>query len=72
MLGATAVVRDVRNKPNLASSVNALLARRPAQVVTVAVANKLARIVWRSCSAADVPRKTLWNLLKAVKELTAD
>lgn len=26
--------------------VNALLARRPARVVTVAVANKLARIVW--------------------------
>lgn len=37
VLGATAVVRYVRN---------ALLARRPARLVTVAVANKLARIVW--------------------------
>ncbi|WP_061027310.1 IS110 family transposase [Bradyrhizobium sp. CCH5-F6] len=46
VLGATAVVRYVRNKPELAGWVNALLARRPARVVTVAVANKLARIVW--------------------------
>ena len=45
VLGATAVVRYVRNKPELAGWVNALLARRPARVVTVAVANKLARIV---------------------------
>ncbi len=46
VLGATAVVRYVRNKPDLAGWVNALLARRPARVVTVAVANKLACIVW--------------------------
>ncbi len=46
VLGATAVVRYVRNKPDLAGWVNALLARRPARVVTVAVANKLARIAW--------------------------
>lgn len=45
-LGATAVVRYARNKPDFAGWVNALLARRPARVVTVAVANKLARIVW--------------------------
>jgi transposase len=35
VLGATAVVRYVRNKPELAGWVNALLARRPARVVTV-------------------------------------
>lgn len=46
VLGATAVVRYARNKPEFAGWVNALLARRPARVVTVAVANKLARIVW--------------------------
>jgi transposase len=46
VLGPTAVVRYVRNKPNLAGCINALLARRPARVVTVAVANKRARIVW--------------------------
>ena len=46
MLGATAVIRFCRNKPELAGWINALLQRRPARVVTVAVANKLARIVW--------------------------
>ena len=46
VLGATAVVRYARDKPEFAGWVNALLARRPARVVTVAVANKLARIVW--------------------------
>lgn len=46
VLGVTAVVRYVRNKPELAGWDNALLVRRPARVVTVAVANKLARIVW--------------------------
>lgn len=35
----------MRNKPELAGWVNALLARRPARVVTVAVAKRLARIV---------------------------
>jgi transposase len=46
VLGATAVVRYAKNKPEFAGWVNALLARRPARVVTVAVANKLARIIW--------------------------
>jgi transposase len=46
VLGATAVVRHARDKPEFAGWINALLARRPARVVTVAVANKLARIVW--------------------------
>jgi transposase len=46
VLGATAVIRYARNKPEFAGWVNALLARRPARVVTVAVANKLARIIW--------------------------
>ncbi|MHA6731523.1 IS110 family RNA-guided transposase [Devosia sp. A369] len=46
VLGATAVIRYCRNKPGLADWINALLARRPARVVTIAVANKLARIAW--------------------------
>lgn len=46
VLGATAVIRYAKNKPELAAWINALLARRPARVVTVAVANKLARIAW--------------------------
>jgi len=46
VLSATAVVCYARNKPEFDGWVNALLARRPARVVTVAVANKLAPIVW--------------------------
>ena len=46
VLGATAVIRYAKNKPELAAWINALLERRPARVVTVAVANKLARIAW--------------------------
>jgi transposase len=46
VLGATAVIRYCRNKPELAGWINALFQRRPARVVTVAVANKLARIAW--------------------------
>ncbi len=57
VLGATAVVRYVRNKPELAGWVNALLARRPARVVTVAVANKLARIVWAIMSKGGTFRE---------------
>jgi transposase len=47
VLGATSVIRYSRNKPGLADWINSLLAR-PARVVTVAVANKLARIAWAS------------------------
>lgn len=57
VLGATAVVRYARNKPVLAAWINALLARRPARVVTVAVANKLARIAWAVMSRGDTFRQ---------------
>ena len=53
VLGATAVIRYARNKPELAAWINALLARRPARVVTVAVANKLARIAWAVMSRGE-------------------
>jgi len=58
VLGATAVVRYARDKPELAGWVNALLARRPARVVTVAVANKLARIVWAVMNRGEAFRQT--------------
>jgi len=51
VLGATAVIRYCRNKPELAGWINALLQRRPARVVTIAVANKMARIAWAVMSA---------------------
>lgn len=62
VLGATAVVRYVGNKPELAGWVNALLARRPARVVTVAVANKLARIVWAIMSKGGTFRERPYGI----------
>lgn len=45
LLGATAVIRYAHNW-----QISALLARRPARVLTVAVAKKLARIAWEAMS----------------------
>ena len=47
VVGATSVIRRARTGASAASSwIQALLQRRPARVVTVAMANKTARIVW--------------------------
>jgi transposase len=47
VVGATSVIRRARTGSSASATwVNALLARRPARVVTVAMANKTARIVW--------------------------
>ena len=47
MLGATSLLRGAgKRKGVLRDWMVALLARKPARLVTVALANKLARIVW--------------------------
>lgn len=47
VVGATAVLRFARSKPTAATSwINGLLERRPARLVSVAMANKTARIAW--------------------------
>ena len=47
VLGATTLLRHARGKaPAAAGWINALLARRPAGIVKVAIANKLARVAW--------------------------
>ena len=47
VLGATSLLRSLENKSTrLALWVQALLARRTKRAVTVALANKLARIAW--------------------------
>ena len=47
VIGATALVRQFRNRPDKATPHFAsLLARKPVRVATVAMANKMARIVW--------------------------
>jgi transposase len=47
VLGASTLLRHARGKTSVtAGGVNALLARRPAGIVKIAIANKLARIAW--------------------------
>ena len=55
VIGATALVRYVKSKPETAHPhlVN-LLARKPVRVATVAMANKMARIVWAVMTRGEV------------------
>lgn len=46
VVGATAVLRVVRNDARARPRLKALLARRPSKVVVVAQANKTVRIIW--------------------------
>jgi transposase len=46
VVGATAVLRHARGNPNASRWIAALLARRPYKIVAVALANKMARIIW--------------------------
>ena len=59
MVGATALVRYTRNKPGaLGQWITALLSRRPTRLVTVAIANKLARIAWAVIARGENYRHT--------------
>jgi transposase len=47
VLGATTLLRHARGKTSVTAGwINALLARRPASIVKIAIANKLARVAW--------------------------
>ena len=46
VVGATAVLLHARRGATISPWLTALLARRPAKVVAIALANKMARIVW--------------------------
>ena len=47
VIGATSLLRQYKNRPEKAPAhVASLLARKPMRVVTVAMANKTARIIW--------------------------
>jgi transposase len=60
VVGATSVIRRARTSTSASASwVNALLERRPARVVTVAMANKNARIVWAVLKRGEVYRPPL-------------
>jgi transposase len=55
VIGATSLVRRARHKPETADQrLVGLLARKPVRVATVAMANKMARIVWAVMTRGDV------------------
>jgi transposase len=57
VVGATAIVRYTRRKATAVSVwANRLLERKPARLVTVAVANKMARIAWAVMARQEVYR----------------
>lgn len=55
VIGATSLVRRARYKPEAADPyLLALLARKPARVASVAMANKMARVVWAVMARGEV------------------
>jgi transposase len=56
IIGAHAVLRFSRHRAPTASWTSGLLTRRPAMVVAVALANKMARIAWAILARGDVYR----------------
>lgn len=57
VVGATSVIRRARTSTSVSASwINALLERRPARVVTVAMANKTARIAWAVLTRNEIYR----------------
>jgi transposase len=46
VIGATAVIQHARRHPEKHPWITRLLAKKPAKLVAVAVANKMARIAW--------------------------
>jgi transposase len=58
VVGATAVIRQARTHPDKNPWLIQLLARRPAKVVAVALANKTARIAWAVLARGGTYRAT--------------
>ena len=57
VVGATAVIRYARTKAAAdAAWINSLLARKPARLASVALANKTARIAWAVLAKGEVYR----------------
>lgn len=57
VIGTTSLVRRAKEKPDGADPrFVALLARKPARVATIAMANKMARIAWAVMARGDVFR----------------
>jgi transposase len=66
VIGATSLVRRARNKPETVDPRLAdLLARKPVRVATVAMANKMARIVWAIMTRGEVYQASHFPMLAA-------
>ena len=66
VIGATPLVRRARHKPETVDPRLAdLLARKPVRVATVAMANKMARIVWAIMARGEVYRTSHMPVLAA-------
>lgn len=59
VIGATSVIRYARTKaPGEGEWLKRLLARKPARLVSIALANKMARIAWALLSRGEIYRQT--------------
>ena len=57
VVGITSIVRRAKYKPETADRwLAALLSRKPARVVTVALANKAARVIWAIMARGGIYR----------------
>jgi transposase len=60
VIGATCVIRHARTRaPGEADWLKRLLARKPARLASVALANKMARIAWAILNRGEVFRKSI-------------
>lgn len=58
VLGATSVLRHARGNKKASKWLTAILARRPYKVVAVALASKMARIIWALLTKGGTYRVT--------------
>jgi transposase len=66
IVGALSVVKSARTRPDKHPWVVALLARRPAKVVAVALANKMARIAWAMLAKGKTYRASVHKSSEAI------